>query len=137
MRGVLSHELSAPIARHPFKSFIDVENGRARIRNITIGYDHGDLRACRQRGDQIFQVHTHFAQADRRYALGLGCEAQYADQLVYADGLDLAGPSASIGVSCRICGRLDWSQRAFPPVDRRFEVIENERRWVPFSLDLP
>ncbi|PVM88691.1 Cro/Cl family transcriptional regulator [Caulobacter radicis] len=75
-----------------------------------------------------------YRQAERRYALGLGCEARYADQLVYADGLDLAGPSAPIGVSCRICERDDCSQRAFPPVDRAFEVFEDDRRWVPFSL---
>jgi hypothetical protein len=75
-----------------------------------------------------------YLQADRRYALGLGCETQYADQLVYADGLDLTGPSAPIGVSCRICERTDCPQRAFPPVDRAFEVLENDRRWVPFSL---
>jgi len=75
-----------------------------------------------------------YLQPDRRYALGLGCEAQYADDLVYAQGLDLTGPSAPIGVSCRICERNDCSQRAFPPVDRPFEVFENERRWVPFAL---
>jgi predicted transcriptional regulator len=75
-----------------------------------------------------------YLEADRRYALGLGCEVQYADQLVYADGLDLTGPSAPIGVSCRICERADCSQRAFPPVDRAFEVLENDRRWVPFTL---
>jgi len=28
-----------------------------------------------------------YLEADRRYALGLGCDTQYADQLVYADGL--------------------------------------------------
>ncbi|MBQ1562789.1 short-chain fatty acyl-CoA regulator family protein [Caulobacter sp.] len=75
-----------------------------------------------------------YLRADRRYALGLGCEAQYAEQLVYADGLDLSGPSAPIGISCRICERGDCSQRAFPPVDRAFEVRENDRRWVPFAL---
>ena len=75
-----------------------------------------------------------YLQPDRRYALGLGCEVQYADSLVYAQGLDLAGPSAPIGVSCRICERDDCSQRAFPPVDRTFEVFENERRQVPFAL---
>ena len=75
-----------------------------------------------------------YLRPDRRYALGLGCEVQYADSLVYAEGLDLSGPSAPIGVSCRICERDDCSQRAFPPVDRAFEVSENERRWVPFTL---
>lgn len=76
-----------------------------------------------------------YLQPDRRYALGLGCEVQYADSLVYAQGLDLKGPPARIGVSCRICERNDCSQRAFPPVDRAFEVLEHERRSVPFSLE--
>ena len=75
-----------------------------------------------------------YLQPDRRYALGLGCEVQYADDLIYAEGLDLAGPSTPIGVSCRICERNDCPQRAFPPVDRQFDVLEDERRIVPFSL---
>jgi predicted transcriptional regulator len=78
-----------------------------------------------------------YLRPDRRYALGLGCEAQYADSLVYAEGLDLSGPSAPIGVSCRICERDNCPQRAFPPVDRAFEVSETERRWVPFTLRSP
>ncbi|WP_132096707.1 short-chain fatty acyl-CoA regulator family protein [Caulobacter sp. BK020] len=77
-----------------------------------------------------------YLRPDRRYALGLGCEVQYADSLVYAQGLDLAGPTAPIGVSCRICERDDCAQRAFPPVDRAFEVYENERRLAPFELGL-
>ncbi|MFT4253272.1 MAG: short-chain fatty acyl-CoA regulator family protein [Caulobacter sp.] len=87
---------------------------------------------CLARG--VVKPSGAYRQAERRYALGLGCEARYADQLVYADGLDLSGPSAPIGVSCRICERDDCSQRAFPPVDRAFEVFEDDRRWVPFSL---
>jgi len=75
-----------------------------------------------------------YLRPDRRYALGLGCEVQYADSLVYAQGLDLSGPSVPIGVSCRICERDDCAQRAFPPVDRAFEVFENERRLTPFEL---
>jgi len=77
-----------------------------------------------------------YLRPDRRYALGLGCEVQYADSLVYAQGLDLGGPSVPIGVSCRICERDDCAQRAFPPVDRAFEVLENERRLTPFELGL-
>lgn len=73
-------------------------------------------------------------QPDRRYALGLGCEVQYADAIVYSDGVDLKGPAARIGVSCRICERDDCGQRAFPPVDRGFSVPKFERSIVPFSL---
>ncbi|KRB49332.1 MAG: short-chain fatty acyl-CoA regulator family protein [Pseudomonadota bacterium] len=76
-----------------------------------------------------------YMSPDRRYVLGFGCELQYASELVYGAGLDLKGPPARIGVSCRICERNDCSQRAFPPVDRRLTVPLNERAIVPFSLD--
>ncbi len=74
---------------------------------------------------------------DRRYALGLGCEVQYAEALVYSDGVDLQGPPERIGVSCRICERDDCQQRAFPPVDRGFTVSRSERSIVPFFLTTP
>jgi XRE family transcriptional regulator, fatty acid utilization regulator len=70
----------------------------------------------------------------RRYALGLGCEVQYSEALIYSDGLDLKGPATPIGVSCRICERDNCQQRAFPPVDRAFSVPRLERAVVPFSL---
>ena len=72
---------------------------------------------------------------DRRYVLGLGCEVEHAHELVYAAGVDLNGPATPIGISCRICERDNCAQRAFPPVDRSFRVLPNERRSVPYSLD--
>ena len=75
-----------------------------------------------------------FLEPDRRYVLGFGCELQYADQLVYSAGVDLAGPPIRIGVSCRICERDDCAQRAFPPLDRKLEVPVNSRAVVPFRL---
>ena len=73
----------------------------------------------------------------RRYALGLGCETQHASAVVYASGLDLDGPAARIGVSCRICERDDCPQRAFPPLDRALRVPLNDRRTVPYDLVEP
>ena len=32
-----------------------------------------------------------------------------------------------IGVSCRTCDRLDCSQRAFPPLHKKFDVDVNSR----------
>ena len=75
-----------------------------------------------------------YSVPDRRYVLGLGCEVDHADRLIYADGVDRSGPAAPIGVSCRICERNHCSQRAFPPVDRRLTVMPNEREVVPFRL---
>lgn len=72
----------------------------------------------------------------RRYAIGWGCELTYADQLVYADGLDWRRPRVltPIGVSCRLCDRPDCAQRAFPPVGRRLSVDRNTRGEVPYEL---
>ena len=75
-----------------------------------------------------------YLQPDRRYVLGFGCEVEHAHELVYASGVDLSGPAAPIGVSCRICERDDCAQRAFPPVDRTITVPRHERRSVPFRL---
>ena len=72
----------------------------------------------------------------RRYAIGIGCELSFADQVIYSDGLDLKSSSAleEIGVSCRICERKTCHQRAVPPVDRRLIVDPNRRQFVPFDL---
>ena len=61
-----------------------------------------------------------FGAPVRRQAIGLGCEIGEAASLVYADGLDLTNPASfePIGISCRICPRIDCHQRAVPPIDR-------------------
>lgn len=65
----------------------------------------------------------------QRFALALGCEAQHAAQLVHADGLHLDNREAAvpIGVNCRLCERLDCSQRAFPPLNHALIVDQNLR----------
>src|SRR3546814_11635333 len=72
-----------------------------------------------------------YARAPRRYAVALGCEAQYAGDFVYADGVDVDAPQAAarIGPSCRICPRDDCDQRAFPPSDRPL-LVDPDRRAV-------
>ncbi|GJM44994.1 MAG: transcriptional regulator [Gemmatimonadota bacterium] len=64
-----------------------------------------------------------------RLALELGCDVQYAPELVYADGVDTKSGRAAVpvGVSCRLCERMDCRQRAFPPMHHRLEVNENVR----------
>ena len=59
----------------------------------------------------------------------MGCDVAYADRIVYADGLDVASEQATVpvGVSCRLCERLDCRQRAFPPIHHRMNVDENVR----------
>jgi predicted transcriptional regulator/transcriptional regulator with XRE-family HTH domain len=77
-----------------------------------------------------------YARSPRRYAVALGCEAQYADDFVYADGVDVDAPQAAtrIGSSCRICPRDDCDQRAFPPSDRPILVDPDRRDVVPYRI---
>lgn len=71
----------------------------------------------------------------RHYALGIGCEIAYAQDVVYADGLDLRnGPATPIGVNCRLCDRGDCLQRAAPPIDRTLIVDPERRDFVPFRF---
>ena len=72
----------------------------------------------------------------RRYAFGIGCEISYADEIVYSEGIDLKADAnvARIGVSCRICERNNFHQRAVPPVGREIRVPSDRRKVVPFDL---
>jgi predicted transcriptional regulator/transcriptional regulator with XRE-family HTH domain len=72
----------------------------------------------------------------RRYAIALGCEVAHAADLVYADGLDIASPSAfePIGISCRICDRVACHQRSVPPLERNLRIRFNERGVLPYEI---
>lgn len=73
------------------------------------------------------------------FAIALGCDVAHADQIVYADGTDLAATETAtpIGVNCRLCPRLDCSQRAFPPLNHRLIVDENLRGLSPYLFAPP
>ena len=62
------------------------------------------------------------------HALDIGCPVQHARELVYADGVDLGNPAAvPVGVTCRLCDRMDCKQRAFPPIQSPLHIDENVR----------
>ncbi len=64
------------------------------------------------------------------HAIGLGCTIDYAKELVYSDGVDLDNPQTTIpvGVTCRLCERIDCEQRAFPSLQQSLEINEHVRR---------
>ena len=70
-----------------------------------------------------------FGQSKSILSIGLGCEAKYAKEFVYTENLNLNDKKTEIpiGVSCRTCDRLDCSQRAFPPLHKKFDVDINAR----------
>ena len=70
-----------------------------------------------------------FGQSKSILSIGLGCEAKYAKDFVYTENVNINDKSSEIpiGVSCRTCDRLDCSQRAFPPLHKKFDVDINSR----------
>jgi len=70
-----------------------------------------------------------FGQSKSILSIGLGCEAKYAKEFVYTENIDISDKKTEIpiGVSCRTCDRLDCSQRAFPPLHKKFDVDINNR----------
>lgn len=83
----------------------------------------------------ILKPSGSFTLPSRRYVLGFGCEMEHAKALVYSDAVEARAMPTPIGVSCRICERLNCAQRAFPPMDRQIQVSRAERHVVPFSIE--
>lgn len=77
-----------------------------------------------------------FNARQRRYSIALGCEVAYAQDFVYADGLDLFNRSAfdPIGISCRICERASCPQRAIPPLKSKLTVDHQRRGILPYLI---
>jgi len=62
-------------------------------------------------------------------SIGLGCEAKYAKDFIYTENMDISDKKTgiAIGGSCRTCDRFSCSQRAFPPLHKKFDVDINNR----------
>ncbi|MET4132939.1 putative transcriptional regulator/transcriptional regulator with XRE-family HTH domain [Porphyrobacter sp. MBR-155] len=84
----------------------------------------------------LVKASGRFDRTPRRYAVALGCEIEHAKEFIYADGLDIRSEKAvtPIGVSCRICPRVDCDQRAYPPSDRSISIDLFHRGVVPFTV---
>jgi hypothetical protein len=61
--------------------------------------------------------------------VGLGCDVAWAHELVYTDGIDLGRREAAVpvGLTCRLCERMDCEQRAFPALQHPLQVNEHVR----------
>ena len=70
-----------------------------------------------------------YGETKSMLSIGLGCQAKYAKEFVYTENLNVNDKKTEIpiGVSCRTCDRLDCSQRAFPPLHKKFDVDINLR----------
>jgi len=78
-----------------------------------------------------------YGQSKSILSIGLGCEAKYAKEFIYTENMDITNKKTEIpiGVSCRTCDRLDCSQRAFPPLHKKFDIDINNRGVSVFVSD--
>lgn len=69
-------------------------------------------------------------------AIALGCSADHAHRLVYADGPGAPDQSRAtpIGVSCRLCQRTSCAARSAPPIGRDVLPDEYRRTSAPFGF---
>jgi hypothetical protein len=75
-------------------------------------------------GNQYFSIaktiskpSINYGHPGSHYSISIGCEITFADQFVYADGLNFKSPQLAIhvGIACQLCDRKDCAQRATPP----------------------
>jgi XRE family transcriptional regulator, fatty acid utilization regulator len=72
------------------------------------------------------------------HAIGIGCEVGQARDVVYADGLDLSEENAeAVGVTCRLCERLECQQRAFPPLQHPLKIDLDSRSFNFYTPTAP
>jgi len=73
--------------------------------------------------------HQGYNAPQGTHVVAIGCDVEQASNLVYADGLDLKNQSAAVpvGSTCRLCPRMNCSQRAFPPLQKVLQIDENVR----------
>lgn len=77
-----------------------------------------------------------FRDPVRRYALALGCETKYINNIVYGDDLspDKEEAYEPIGISCRICERKQCHQRSVPPLRQNLKIDTHRRAILPYEF---
>lgn len=69
------------------------------------------------------------------HVIAMGCDVAHADELVYADGIDVQHATVGIGLSCRLCDRQNCRSRAFPPLEHRLALDPLTRGDSPYRFE--
>jgi hypothetical protein len=64
----------------------------------------------------------------------MGCSIADAQEIAYAEGLDLERAKIGIGLSCRLCDRANCRNRAFPPLQHRLIVSPLTSSATPYEF---
>ena len=69
------------------------------------------------------------------HVIAMGCDISHAGELIYGDGINIAGAAVGIGLSCRLCDRQDCRSRAFPPIAHRLAVDPRMTSASPYKFE--
>ena len=77
---------------------------------------------------------SRYLGPDKSFAIGLGCDVDHAEKLIYSVGIDLTDSEATvpIGAGCKICDRRACPQRAFPFLGRPVNVDPHSSTDLPY-----
>lgn len=77
---------------------------------------------------------SRYLGPDKSFAIGLGCDVDHAEKLIYSVGIDLTDSEAivPIGAGCKICDRRDCPQRAFPYLGHPVYVDPHSSTDLPY-----
>ncbi len=77
---------------------------------------------------------SRYLGPDKSFAIGLGCDVDHAEKLIYSVGIDLTDSEATvpIGAGCKICDRRACPQRAFPFLGRPVYVDPHSSTDLPY-----
>jgi predicted transcriptional regulator/DNA-binding XRE family transcriptional regulator len=67
-------------------------------------------------------------------AIALGCAAEHADRLIYAQNASAPALATPIGVTCRLCHRTECTARSAPPLGRNILPDDIRRTSAPFGF---
>ncbi|MEM7070642.1 MAG: DUF2083 domain-containing protein, partial [Pseudomonadota bacterium] len=111
-----------------YRAFLQPEIVQAEYATLDDGKTYLCIAKAARKG-YGFGQHQHYV------AIGLGCDAKDAHQTVYSDPLDYSHKEQfnPVGITCRICERMNCAQRAFAPINARFPLEANRRGLSPFT----
>jgi len=69
------------------------------------------------------------------HVVAMGCSVAHAEEVAYADGIDLQRAKVGIGLACRLCDRPDCRSRAFPPLEHRLALDPNSAGVTPYRFE--
>jgi predicted transcriptional regulator/transcriptional regulator with XRE-family HTH domain len=78
---------------------------------------------------------TRWGEPRPAHVVAMGCSVAHAQDVAYADGLDLDRAKVGIGLSCRLCSRGDCRSRAFPPLEHRLALDPLTSSAAPYRFE--